>query len=84
MLLQCLAEMTVVEMGVYLGCEDIFVAEKFLHLTNVGTSLQQMCGIGVSEGVRADFLGYACALGRLLYDGENHHTREFLAAITQK
>ena len=84
MLLQRLAQMAVIEVGVNLGREDIFVAEQLLHLSNVSASLQQMCGEGVAEGVWADFLIYACTLRSLLYDGENHHARELLAAIVEE
>ena len=84
MLFQRLAQMAIVEVGVNLGCEDIFVAEQLLHLSYVGTALQQMRSKGVSEGVGADFFVYASTLRRLLYDGENHHARELLAAIVEE
>lgn len=38
--LHCFAQVRSVEMGVYLGCEYIFVAQKFLYLAYVGPSLQ--------------------------------------------
>ena len=84
MLLQRLAQMTVVEMGINFGCEDILVAEQLLHLTNIGAALQQMRSKGVAEGVGTDFLINAGTLRRLLYDGENHHARELLAAVVEE
>ena len=40
MLLHCLAEVGVVEVGVYLGREDIFVTQKLLHLADIGSARQ--------------------------------------------
>ena len=84
MLFQRLAQMAIVEVGVNLGCEDILVAEQLLHLSYVGTALKQMRSKGVAEGVWADFLINAGTLRRLLYDCENHHARELLAAIVEE
>ena len=38
----------------------------------------------MSEGVGADFLIYASILGSLLYDGENHHARQFRASVVEE
>ena len=84
MLLQRLAQMTVVEVGINLGCEDILVAEQLLNLSDVGTALKQMRSKGVAEGVGADFLINAGTLRRLLYDCENHHARELLTAVVEE
>ena len=84
MLLHCLAEVGVVEVGVNLGCEDVFVTEQFLHLADIGSARQQMGGEGVAEGVRAYLLVNARTQGRLLYNGEYHHTRKARSTIIQK
>ena len=76
MLLHCLAEVGVVEVGVNLGREDIFVTQKLLHLADIGSACQQMGGEGVAEGVRAYLLVDARTQGRLFYDGEYHHARK--------
>ena len=70
------AQMGCVEMGVNLGCEDIFVTQKLLHLADIGSARQQMGGERVAEGVRAYLLVDARTQGRLLYDGEYHHARK--------
>ena len=44
MAVYCLAQVCGVEVGVNLGCEDILVAKQLLHLTDVGSSLQQVRG----------------------------------------
>ena len=60
MLLQCLTQMLCVEVGVYLGGEDTLVAEQLLYLTDACATLQQMRRKGVTEGVGANLLCYAC------------------------
>ena len=84
MLLQRLAQMVGVEVGIDLGGDDILVAQQLLHLTDAGTALQQMRGEGVAEGVGADLLVDRGALGGLLDDGEDHNAREALATIVQE
>ena len=64
-LLHCFAQVRSVEMCVYLGCEYIFVAQKFLHLAYVGSPLKQVCCKGVTECVRANLLINAGAYGGL-------------------
>ena len=84
MLLQCLTQMLCVEVGIYLCCEDTLVTEQLLYLTDACATLQQMRCKGVTEGVGANLLCYACTQARLLDDGEDHHTRKFSSAIIQK
>lgn len=75
MLFQSLTQMPRIEMGVYLGCEYIFVAQKFLNLAYVGSPLKQVCCKGVTECVWANLLINASAYGSLFEQCENHHSR---------
>lgn len=43
MIFDRIAQVCGVEMSVNFGRQDVFVPQKFLHLANVGTTLQQMC-----------------------------------------
>ena len=84
MLFDGFAEVCSVEMGIYLGCGDALMPQQILNLSNVGATLQKMCGEGVAQRVWANFLIYAGTLCRLLYYGEYHHSRKSLATIVQK
>src|SRR3954447_25451390 len=48
----CGSEMAHTYMGVYLGRADRCVAEQFLDAPEIGTSLEEMSGERVPEGVR--------------------------------
>ena len=52
------AEVGGVEVGVYLGGYQVFVAEHHLYYAQVGSAFEQMCGKGVAEGVGTDGLFY--------------------------
>ena len=60
------------------------MTQKLLHLADIGSARQQMGGERVAEGVRAYLLVDARTQGRLLYDGEYHHTRKARSTIIQK
>ena len=72
--LERFTQMAIVEVGVYLGGENTLMAQQFLHLTDIGSPLQQMCSKGVSEGVRTHLLGDSRTQSCLLNDCKDHHT----------
>ena len=79
-----LAQMSCVEVGVNLGCEDIFVTQKLLHLAYVGSTLQKVGCEGVAEGVRANLLIYTSIFCRLFDDSENHYSCKLRASVVKK
>ena len=84
MILQCLAQVAVIEVRVNLCRENILVAEQLLHLTYAGATLKKMRCEGVAKCMRADLLRYAGTLTRLLEDSEYHHSCKALASIVQE
>ena len=68
-----------VEVGVYFGGGDAFVAEHFLYCAQVGTSFHQVGGEGVPEGMWTDGLGNSRNFDSLLDHHENHFTCESCA-----
>ena len=60
------------------------MTQELLHLADIGAASQQMGGEGVAEGVGANLLVDACALGSLLDDGVYHHAREACASVVEK
>ena len=56
-------DIVAVEVGVDFGGGDAFVAEHFLHGTEVGAALHEVGGERVAEGVWADGLGDAGSCG---------------------
>ena len=52
-------DVVVVEVGVYFGGSDAFVAEHFLYGAEVGTAFHEVGGEGVPESVGTDGLGDA-------------------------
>ena len=67
-LLDGLAQVCRVEVGVDLCRKDILMPQQLLHLTYVGAAFEQVCGEGVAEGVGADVFVDAGALGGLFQD----------------
>ena len=50
------------------------MSQHLLDGAQIGSAFQQMCGKGMAEGVRTDFLMDARQFGLLLDDKEYHHT----------
>ena len=53
-LLDDLPQIVPIEMGVYLCCSNRFMPKHFLNGAEIGASLDQVCGKGMSECVRTD------------------------------
>ena len=45
------------DVGVYLRCGDIGMAEEFLHDTDVGAPFKEVCGKRVPKRMRGDMAG---------------------------
>ena len=45
------------DMRIYLRCGDTGMSEQFLNRTHIRSSLYQMCGKGMPQGVRMQMLG---------------------------
>jgi len=54
-----LAQKITVYMRINLGGRNFLMPQQLLDHTDIGTSLQQVCGKGVSEHMRTDFLFYS-------------------------
>jgi hypothetical protein len=56
-----LLETTLGNVGVNLGCREVFVPEEFLDDPQVGPTFEEMCGEGVAKGVRVQVSrGHTC------------------------
>ena len=71
-------------MGVDFCRADAGVAEHLLYCEQVGAAFQEMRGEAVPEGVRADGLGDAVALGEVFHDEEDHLSGEARAAAVEE
>jgi hypothetical protein len=49
------------------------MAKHLLYSTQVGTPFNEMCGEGMTEGVRAYLFSYAGGVSQFFYDCEDHH-----------
>lgn len=67
-----LAQTASVNVGVNLGSGYLFMPKHALYGTQVGSSLQQMCGKGVTERMGTYGLGYSGFCGKFL-DYVKHH-----------
>ena len=65
-------QVVLVQMRVNLGGGDAFVAEHFLHGTQVGAALDEVRGKGVPERVRTHCLVDACRCHPLFHEHEDH------------
>lgn len=59
-------------MGVDFGGAEFFVSEHELDGSEVGSSFEEVCGEGVSEGVWVDVFLYSGSLGEVSDDAEDH------------
>ena len=66
------AEEVSIEVGVYLGGGDGGMTEHFLNGAEVGAAFDEVCGKGVSEGVRTDGL-FQPYFGGTFFDDIKHH-----------
>ena len=69
-----LAQSLPVDMHIDFGGNDTFVAEHLLNGTQVGAVLQQVCGKGMAQSVRAHRFANTRHFCQLLNDVEHHHT----------
>ena len=69
-----------VQMHIYLRGFDTFMPQHLLDGPQVRPSLQQVCGKGVPERMRADPLMDAANLALALDDGKDHLPRQFCAS----
>ena len=81
---QSVAEQLVGDMCIDFRGAHAGVAEHLLYGKQVGAAFQKMGGEAVPEGVGADGLGDAVALGQVLDDKEDHLTCEARASTVQK
>lgn len=84
MIFHCFSQVRDLQMGVDLGREYVLMSQQLLHLADVGTALQKVCGEGVSQRVRAYSLLDAGTRSGLADDGEDHHARKFRPSIVKK
>ncbi len=71
-------------MQIYLRGSNALVAEHLLDSTQIGPSLKQRCGKGMSQRVRRDGLAYAGSLGQIPHDIKNHSAGEGTPAAVHK
>lgn len=67
------AEKLPVDMRVDFGSSNVLVSQHLLDGAQVCSALQKVCGKGMAESVRTDFLMDTCQFGLLLDDEEYHH-----------
>ena len=79
-----LAQPRAVEVQVYLGGRDAFMAEHLLDGAQVGSPFEQMGGERVAQGVGRYGLCDAGGCGETLDDGENHLARQPAPAPAQE
>ena len=72
------------EMGIDLGSGKAFVAQHFLHGTEVGTILHQFCCETVAEAVGRNVLVQACLLDSLLDELKDGNAGEMVTAKVEK
>ena len=65
-----------VYMGINLGRTDTFMSQHALNGTEIGTSLQQVGGERMAEGMGADVLGEPDGFAQHFDDVENHDAGE--------
>lgn len=70
------AEKLPVDMRVDFGSSNVLVSQHLLDGAQVCSALQKVCGKGMAESVRTDFLMDTCQFGLLLDDEEYHHAGE--------
>lgn len=68
-----------VDVRIYLGGVDSFVAQQFLNYTQVGPALKQSRGKRVAQRVRTYGLCYAGSLSQALYRYQHHGPCEMLS-----
>jgi len=73
-----------VEVRVYLGSYNGFVAQHFLDRPEICTPVDQVCCEGVPEGMRTDLFFKASPFGELPDDRKNHDPGELPAAPVQE
>lgn len=73
------AQMGCVHVHVYLRRGKALVSEHVLYGTQIGTSLEQMCGKTVAEGVGRNLLLYAGLGGIPLYEHEERDAGQCLS-----
>lgn len=71
-----LAQELPVDMRVDFGSSNVLVSQHLLDGAQVCSALQKVCGKGMAESVRTDFLMDTCQFGLLLDDEEYHHAGE--------
>lgn len=77
MLQDLFAQVLTVDMGVDLCGGDTLMAKHGLNGAEVGTSLQQVRGKGVAEGMRGNVLGDTCQFSQLLDTDEEGDAAQF-------
>lgn len=73
MLQNLFAEELPVDMRIDFGRSNILVSQHLLDGAQVCSAFQKVCGKGMAESVRTDFLMDTCQFGLLLDDEEYHH-----------
>ncbi len=78
------AQVFPVEVGIYLGGGDAFVAKHFLYGTKVGSSFYEVGCKRVAESVRGNVLGDTCLLGQAFQHQEDHDAGQLAAAAVKE
>ena len=73
-----------VKMSIYFRCKNRFVPEHFLDSPKVSSSVDQMGGKGMPEGMRTYSFPDTCFFCKLFYQGENHHPGHFASSAIKK
>ena len=73
-----------VNVGVDLGCENVRVSKHLLHLSQIRSSLNQVGGEGMPEGMRGNLLCDSGGESLPFHDVENGNTAQLLARLVQE